>query len=182
MRPDEQGRYHGRRRPGAQSPGSVQGVSCDGPELPLAGGTLGYLLGHWSLTRQITDHRARRTGVFAGHASFLPVNGWAHGVRLTYREEGELAFGEHRGPAWRELVLLGTRDGAADVQFADGREFYRLDLRSGYWQAQHPCSEDRYLVTVSVLSAGMFTESWQARGPDMDYDMTATFTRTGRQA
>ncbi len=149
---------------------------------PLAGATLRYLQGDWSLTRHITDHRARRTGSFAGQAIFRPAPGQAGRGQLEYREQGEFTFGGHRGPAWRELILVGTPDGAADVLFADGRPFYRLDLRAGHWRAEHPCSDDRYEVTVSVLSADCFTESWQARGPDKDYDMTATFTRTGRQA
>jgi hypothetical protein len=160
----------------------VQDVSCDAPGLPLVGSTLGYLQGQWSLTRRITDHRLGRVGRFEGLASFLPVPGGADGVRLEYREQGELSFGEHRGPACRSLILLETRDGAADVLFADGRAFYRLDLRSGHCRAEHPCSEDRYLVTTSVLSADRFTESWQVRGPDKAYDMTATLIRTGRQA
>lgn len=148
---------------------------------PLAGdGTLGYLLGHWSLTRQISDHRGHRTGRFDGQASFLSVPGGWDTAKLDYHEQGELSIGTHRGPASRSLILLGAADGAADVLFADGRPFYRLDLRSGRWQAEHPCRADRYLVTWCVLSAGKFTESWRARGPDKDYEMTATFTRTGR--
>jgi hypothetical protein len=154
-------------------------ADCTGPF--TADGTLGYLLGHWSLTRQITDHRGHCSGTFQGHASFLPSPGATGGVRLDYREQGELDLGGHRGPASRSLILLAAADGSADVLFADGRPFYRLDLRSGQWQAEHPCSDDHYLVTVRVLGAGSFTESWQAHGPDKDYDMTATFARTGRQ-
>lgn len=157
-----------------------EGSGCASPL--LAGSTLEYLQGHWSLTRHIADHRARRCGTFAGQASFRPAAGETGSGRLAYREQGELTFGEHRGPAWRELILLGTPDGAADVLFADGRAFYRLDLRGGSWQAEHPCNEDSYVVTLGVLSADSFTESWRVRGPEKDYDMTATFTRTGRQA
>jgi hypothetical protein len=147
----------------------------------VADGTLGYLRGHWSLTRQITDHRGQHGGRFDGHASFLPVPGGGDGARLDYMEQGELTVGGHRGPAWRSLILVAAAGGGADVLFADGRPFYRLDLRSGQWRAEHPCSEDRYLVTVRVLSADSFTESWQAHGPDKDYEMTATYTRTERQ-
>lgn len=160
----------------------MQHVSCDAPGLSLAGRTLGYLRGQWSLTRLITDHRLGQVGRFVGQASFVPSPGEASGVRLDYREHGELSFGGHRGPAWRSLILQAAPDGTVDVLFADGREFYRLDLRTGDWRAEHPCNEDRYLVTVRVLSADQFTESWQARGPDKDYDMTATLIRTGRQA
>jgi hypothetical protein len=177
----------------------VQHVSCDVAGLPLDTGTLGFLRGHWLLAREISDHRTRRTGTFIGRASFLPSDaaagsgrlaeaaeleapGQDPGARLAYREQGELTLGGHRGPAWRELILLGTRDGAADVLFADGRGFYRLDLRSGYWQARHPCAEDSYLVTVTVLGADSFTESWRVLGPAKDYTMTATLTRTGEHA
>jgi Family of unknown function (DUF6314) len=160
----------------------VQDVSRDAPGLLAVGSTLGYLQGQWSLTRRITDNRLQQAGQFDGQATFLPVPAEADGARLEYRERGELSFGGHNGPAFRSLILLGTPDGAADVLFADGRAFYRLDLRSGYWQAEHPCRQDRYLVTVSVRSADRFTESWQVRGPDKDYDMAATLVRMGRQA
>jgi Family of unknown function (DUF6314) len=165
-----------------ESAGSVQDVSCDAPGPLVVGSTLGYLQGRWTLTRGITDNRLRQVGRFDGEASFLPGSGEANGVRLEYRERGELSFGGHRGPACRSLILLAAPDESADVLFADGREFYRLDLRSGCWQAEHPCREDRYLVTVSVLGADRFIESWQVRGPNTDYDMTATLVRTGRQA
>jgi Family of unknown function (DUF6314) len=160
----------------------VQDVSRDAPGLPVVGSTLGYLQGRWSLTRRITDRRLAQAGRFEGQASFLPVAGRTRGARLEYHEQGELTFGGHRGPAWRSLILLPAPDGAADVLFADGRAFYRLDLRSGFWQAEHPCSEDRYIVYVTVLGPDRFTESWQVRGPDTDYAMTATLTRTGRRA
>ncbi len=96
---------------------------------------------------------------------------------LAYDEHGELRFGSHRGPASRSLLYRDLADGSADVRFADGREFYRLDLRSGTWSAEHPCRADQYLVTVTRLSPDSFTEAWRVSGPAKDYELTTTYTR-----
>jgi len=102
--------------------------------------------------------------------------GGGHGL-LTYYENGELAFGEHRGPASRSLIYRGRADGTADVFFADGREFYRLDPRPGRWQARHACGRDEYLVSGRVLGAGLLEERWQVTGPAKDYEIMTTLTR-----
>ena len=68
------------------------------------------------------------------------------------------------------------------VRFADGREFYRLDLRSGRCEAEHPCRDDRYVGTVRVLGPDVFTEQWRASGPGKDYLMSTTLTRIGTAA
>ena len=101
---------------------------------------------------------------------------------LAYRERGELRFGSHRGPASRCLLILDLGDGTADVRFADGREFYRLDLRSGACQAAHPCRADQYLVTVTQLSEDSYTETWRVAGPDKDYELVTNYTRAGIKA
>lgn len=141
-------------------------------------GTLGYLSGDWYLERLISDHRTGRSGVFRGQASFRPS---ADDQELEYREDGELEFGSYHGPASRSLIYRGRSDGAADVRFADGREFYRLDLQSGSCQAEHPCRADQYLVTVTRRSPVSFTEAWRAAGPGKDYELTATYTRPGAE-
>jgi Family of unknown function (DUF6314) len=140
-------------------------------------GTLGYLAGDWQLERQISDHRTGQEGVFRGQARFRPS---ADQV-LEYREFGDLEFGDFRGPASRSLIYRGLSDGTADVRFADGREFYRLDLRSGSCHAEHPCRADQYLVTVTSRSPVSFTETWRVAGPGKDYEMTATYTRPGAE-
>lgn len=98
---------------------------------------------------------------------------------LEYSEQGELQFGRHRRPAGRCLLYLAVTDGSVDVRFADGREFYRLDLRSGACRAEHPCRADRYLVTVTRLSQDSFTEAWRVSGPAKDYELTTTYSRAG---
>jgi Family of unknown function (DUF6314) len=141
-------------------------------------GILGYLSGDWHLERLISDRRTGQDGVFRGQARFRPS---ADEQVLEYREDGELEFGSYRGPASRSLIYCGRPDGAADVRFADGREFYRLDLGSGTCQAEHPCRADQYVVTVTRRSPVSFTETWRVAGPNKDYDMTATYTRTGAE-
>ena len=141
-------------------------------------GTLGYLRGDWHLERQISDHRTGQRGVFRGRASFRPS---ADGQALQYSEDGELEFGSYHGPASRSLIYRGSGDGAADVRFADGREFYRIDLRCGSWQAEHACRADQYLVTVTTQGPVSFSETWRVSGPDKDYELTATYTRPGAE-
>jgi hypothetical protein len=106
-----------------------------------------------------------------------PTDG--EGRVLAYHEHGELRFGGHLGPASRSLFYRELPDGSADVRFADGREFYRLDLQHGSWSAEHPCRADQYQVTVTRLSPDSFTETWRVSGPAKDYELTTTFTRAG---
>ena len=152
----------------------------------LAAGTIGYLAGEWDVVREIADHRTGQAGSFRGRASFRPRPEPAAaepagpgGAVLEFTEHGELKFGDHRGPASRSLRYVGRSDGSAAVCFADGRDFYQLDLRSGSCRAVHPCRADRYSVTVTWLSPDAFTEVWQVTGPAKDYDLTSVYTRTG---
>jgi hypothetical protein len=173
---------------------AVQAVG--GTAVQPVGGTAGFLRGDWNVVRRICDHRTGQVGWFRGQASFrsgeagLSQGGEPGGEAgsagpvgrvLAYDEHGELRFGGHRGPASRSLLYLERADGSADVRFADGREFYRLDLRSGTWQAEHPCRADRYLVTTTVPAADRFTERWRVTGPAKDYELTTTYTRAGGQ-
>jgi Family of unknown function (DUF6314) len=166
----------------------------------LAGSTSTFLSGDWNVVRRISDHRTGHVGSFRGEASFRPCaepSPSAAGVRhevdpdgdlghtgrvLAYCERGELRLGSHRGPASRSLLVRDLADGTADVRFADGREFYRLDLRSGSCHAAHPCLADQYLVTVTRLGADSYTETWRVAGPDKDYELAATYTRAGSNA
>lgn len=142
--------------------------------VPAGGGTLAFLAGRWRIDRRLDDRRAAASGRFTGLAGFTAVPGG-----LRYREDGELRFGGHAGPAWRELRYLAGPDGTADVRFADGRPFYRLDLRAGRWQARHECGQDLYLAGFEVLGDDLVTEHWRVRGPDKDYD---SFTELRRLA
>jgi hypothetical protein len=136
--------------------------------------TIEFLRGDWSVERRIRDRRAGQDGSFRGTARFRASG---DGCGLEYAEDGDLRFGSYHAPARRRLIYSGRADGAADVRFADGREFYLLDLRTGNWQAEHPCRADSYHVTITRLSPDSFTETWQVAGPDKDYELRTTYRR-----
>ncbi|GIF02776.1 hypothetical protein Asi03nite_03140 [Actinoplanes siamensis] len=123
------------------------------------------------MRRRIVDHRGGVRGEFAGTAVFDD--------ELRYREEGELRFGGHHGPATRNLRYVDRGAFVLDVLFQDGREFYRLDLSDGAWSAEHPCAADTYRVTGRITGPDSFTERWHATGPAKDYELLTTFERAG---
>lgn len=132
-----------------------------------------FLHGSWSVHRRITDRRAGTEGEFRGEAVFEPAG--EPGV-LTYAERGELTFGAHRGPAYRNLVFRENGH-ALDVSFSDGRPFYVLVLRGGDWGAEHLCGADLYTVTGRITGPDAYTEHWHAGGPSKDYDLETSYYR-----
>jgi Family of unknown function (DUF6314) len=164
------------------------GVSSDRPDRdqPADGwptqapvdSTVDFLSGDWNVERRICDRRGGRVGSFRGTASFRSCPEPGSGHTLAYVESGELSLGSHRGPAGRSLLVVDAGDGTADVRFADGRDFYRLDLRSVSCTAAHPCKADLYGVTVTRLSADSYAETWRVTGPEKDYELRTTYTRT----
>jgi len=143
-------------------------------EARRAGGTLAFLRGAWSVERQLTDHRSGARGSFTGRAEFLAT---ADPAMLRYAEHGELRLGGHRGPASRALLYRELPGGAADVRFADGRAFYRLDLNSGTCTVRHDCGQDRYVISHLVRAADWLEERWQVTGPRKAYDGVTTLRR-----
>jgi len=138
--------------------------------------TLAFLRGRWRLERRLDDHRSGVRGTFTGEAEFAATD---DPVLLRYMERGELRFGGHAGPARRALLLRELPDGAAEVRFADGREFYVLDLRSGRWTARHGCGADEYVVSFLVRTAGWLEERWHVTGPRKAYETVTTLRRAG---
>jgi hypothetical protein len=136
--------------------------------------TLAFLRGRWHLERRLADHRTGVCGTFTGDAEFA---GTDDPSVLRYVEHGDLRFGGHAGPAGRTLLCLGRPGGAVDVRFADGREFYRLDLGPGECQARHLCGADRYAVSYRVLAHDLLEEHWQVLGPQKAYDSVTALRR-----
>jgi hypothetical protein len=183
VEPDEVGRYHADVLTFRAAEPAADRAGPDGTDVLVTGllvtDTLDFLRGRWRIERRIADHRAGGTGTFDGVARFEAEGAEVKGTEvLAYHEDGELRFGGHRGPASRSLIYRRRPDGTADVCFADGREFYRLDARSGAWQGQHDCGHDRYTVAGEMLDSGRFRERWRVRGPDKDYEITTILVRT----
>lgn len=184
VKPDVLGRYHDAAgatfRAPADAASGQPGTAAGPGAVPLVPDALDFLRGTWRVQRRVADHAAGRSGTFDGVARFEALDDPAGGhgrPALAYLEQGELRFGGHRGPASRSLIYRGRADGTADVCFADGREFYRLDPRSGSWQGRHECGLDHYAVAGRLLGSGMFEERWQVRGPAKDYEITTRLVR-----
>jgi hypothetical protein len=143
------------------------------------------LPGTWEIDRRVIDHAAGSVGTFAGVARWTSAAAAAPesagpesaGPVLAYHEHGELRFGSHRGPASRSLLYICRPDGTVDVRFADGREFYRLDPRSGRWQARHDCGQDVYLLDARLAAGPVIQERWRVRGPGKDCEIMTTLVR-----
>jgi hypothetical protein len=142
--------------------------------------TLDFLLGTWSVSRSIEDHRSSTSGSFDGTASFteLPLEEVADVTRgARYDEEGELRFAAFCGPTHRSLLYVQRGDARVEICFSDGRHYVDLDLRRGSWQTEHPCSEDLYEITTELRSRDQVEERWKVRGPTKDFDAVTTLVR-----
>ncbi|MBD8057972.1 hypothetical protein IC607_03205 [Cellulomonas sp. JH27-2] len=131
-------------------------------------------VGTWSMQRDVADALAGAEGVVDGVArtESLPDGG------LAWVEEGTLTMGERSMPARRRLILRAGDD-AVDVEFADGRPFFRLDPVDDTWSATHGCGADTYTVTGRFVGPDCFEETWHAVGPAKDYRLTTTYRRQG---
>ncbi|MGW7487738.1 DUF6314 family protein [Streptomyces sp. NPDC054786] len=135
-----------------------------------------YLSGRWSVERTVYDLRAGTEGSFRGTAEFRPDPA---GETLLHIEEGRLTWGGQANPASRTLRLRPRPDGTAEVDFADGRPFHDLDLRTGHWSAVHPCAEDRYEGTFTALGADTWHLEWRVGGPAKDQLLRSEYRRLG---
>jgi hypothetical protein len=144
----------------------------------------GYLVGRWSVERTVYDRRAGAEGRFLGTADFRFETADArdagpHGTEgaLLHVEEGQLTWGGRVSAASRSLRLWPRTDGTAEVEFADGRPFHDLDLRTGVWTAVHPCAADRYEGTFTACSADEWHLEWRVSGPAKDQLLRSVYRR-----
>src|SRR5690349_18355011 len=102
---------------------------------------LAHLAGRWRVERAVRDLARGDVGTFSGVTVFTPLDGGG----LLHAESGTFTWQGVARPASRTLRFLpGPTPGTADVRFADGRPFHRLDLTSGRYVADHPCAADLY--------------------------------------
>jgi hypothetical protein len=138
------------------------------PPVPVAD-LPAFLEGVWRVERDLDD--GHRRGRFEGVATFSRAG---HG--LVWDERGEIAFGDHRGPARRRLLLLPHGTGW-EVRFEDGRPFHLLDLSAGRCAAGHDCGADRYDGAFDVLAEDAFKVAWVVRGPRKDQRIVSRYSR-----
>jgi hypothetical protein len=140
---------------------------------------LAYLTGTWQVHRTAHDIAAGMTGRFTGTTVFRgPADG---GPGLLHQESGTFLWQGVARPAERTLRFLpGETEGTARVEFADGRFFHALDLRSGAYTADHPCSADLYRGTFTVSGPDRWRTSWRVRGPAKDILLVTDYLRRPR--
>jgi len=143
-----------------------------------------YLVGAWTVEREIDDRRQRRRGTFSGEARFVPGDGAIDWVeRGTLRLEAPAPReGEPRGApvetaASRRLRIVPTPRGGWEVRFEDGHLFHPLDLRDGACEVDHPCRADRYAGRYEVLGPDAFLARWTVAGPQKDHLIASTYRR-----
>lgn len=142
--------------------------------------TFEFLLGTWQVKRSIEDYRDTTRGHFEGIATCTELPSSTErglGSLARYDEDGELHFGEHRGPARRRLEYRSQKGGSVALYFSDGRAFVDLDLCSGEWHASHLCGDDQYTIFTLVSSPDVVEERWSVHGPTKRYEAVTTLTR-----
>lgn len=137
---------------------------------------LTYLAGSWRVERSVRDLASGEEGVFSGTTVFGPLEDGG----LLHHECGTFVWREVPRPAERTLRFLpGSSPGTADVRFADGRFFHDLDLTSGRYLADHPCSADLYRGEFTVRDEDHWRAVWRVRGPAKDLVLGTDYAREG---
>ncbi|MEU8995996.1 DUF6314 family protein [Streptomyces caniferus] len=154
---------------------AVPGPVADPSPYPVADAAA-YLTGRWSIERTVYDLRAGTEGGFRGTAEFRTDPA---GDGLLHFEEGRLNWGGTEYPASRTLRLRPRPDGTAEVDFADGRSFHDLDLRTGRWSAVHPCAADRYAGCFTVTGPDTWRLEWRVGGPAKEQLLCSEYRRLG---
>ncbi|MEV6484729.1 DUF6314 family protein [Streptomyces sp. NPDC051576] len=137
---------------------------------------LAYLSGSWRVRRSVRDLASGDEGDFSGTTVFgaLPEGG------LLHAESGMFTWQGVARPAERTLRFLpGPTPARAEVRFGDGRPFHDLDLTSGRWVADHPCSADLYRGEFTVLGADRWRTVWRVGGPAKDLVLRTDYRRVG---
>ncbi|NUP18068.1 MAG: hypothetical protein HOZ81_18660 [Streptomyces sp.] len=137
---------------------------------------LTYLAGSWQVGRTVRDLASGTEGEFSGTTVFGRLDDGG----LLHHESGTFLWQGVRRPAERTLRFLpGDTRGTADVRFTDGRPFHDLDLTSGRYTADHPCSADLYRGEFTVLGEDHWRTVWRVRGPAKDLVLTTDYAREG---
>ncbi|MBW5420533.1 hypothetical protein GKQ77_02975 [Streptomyces sp. BG9H] len=139
---------------------------------------LAHLAGEWRVTRAVRDLADGSEGHFSGTTLFSPLPAPDEGG-LLHQESGVFTWRGTARPAERTLRFLpGNTPGTARVEFADGRFFHDLDLRSGHHTTDHPCSADLYRGEFEVDDADHWRTRWRVRGPAKDLLLVTDYVRT----
>ncbi|MFI2616557.1 DUF6314 family protein [Streptomyces sp. NPDC018584] len=141
---------------------------------------LAHLVGEWRVTRTVRDLADGSEGHFSGTTLFSPLPA-PDGGGLLHHESGVFTWHGTARPAERTLRFLpGATPGTARVEFADGRFFHDLDLRSGRHATDHPCAADLYRGEFEVDDADHWRSRWRVGGPAKDLLLVTEYVRAAR--
>ncbi|MFJ2772458.1 DUF6314 family protein [Streptomyces sp. NPDC087300] len=136
-----------------------------------------YLVGEWQVERSVRDLADGSAGHFTGTTRFTPLSGAADGG-LLHHESGTFVWRGVARPAERTLRFLsGEVPGTARVEFADGRYFHDLDLRTGRHTTDHPCAADLYRGDFEVADEDHWRTRWRVGGPAKDLLLVTDYVR-----
>lgn len=124
-----------------------------------------FLEGDWQLSRTINDVRQNMPGVMTGRVALVRRTDDEGNPALSYREEGELQFGDYRETVHRTYEFSFPEPHRALVRFSDGQIFHELDLSSGGCEVEHLCAEDIYRGRFRVVGGDLWLSSWDISGP-----------------
>lgn len=134
--------------------------------------TLSDLLGSWTFTRWIEDHRAGQGIEVVGEATITVSTDGA-----TYDEAGRMALpGQPPLQSTRRYLLREGGDHLA-FHFDDGRFFHRWDYGLTHPTCHHHCPPDSYDVRYDTSDWPTWRATWTVSGPRKDYVMTTRYTR-----
>ncbi|OON82191.1 DUF6314 family protein [Streptomyces tsukubensis] len=154
-----------------------------------------YLAGRWQVLRTAQDLAGGMDGTFTGTTDFsdLPPHddegdeggGGDGGTEvdkgaggLSHHESGAFTWNGVTRPAERTLrYLQASAAGTVRVEFAHGGFFHDLDLRTGHYVADHPCSLDMYRGEFTVLGPDRWRTVWRVAGPAKDLVLTTEYRR-----
>ncbi|MEU6825068.1 DUF6314 family protein [Streptomyces atriruber] len=143
---------------------------------------LAHLAGEWHVERTVRDLADGSEGRFTGTTLFSPLPAPDQGG-LLHHESGTFTWHGTARPAERTLRFLpGAAAGTALVEFADGRFFHDLDLRTGRWTTDHPCVDDLYRGEFEVIGADHWRSRWRVGGPAKDLLLVTEYRRAHRAA
>ncbi|MCU1491039.1 MAG: hypothetical protein JWM85_2444 [Acidimicrobiaceae bacterium] len=151
-----------------------------GPALRAVDDPARFLLGSWSVRRQLRDVVTGAEGAFVGMCSVDPDQSVPDDPgRLVATEEGQLFW-----PGYRDRSRRVTRYRRHDTQtllacFEDGRPFHLLDLSSGGCEVEHQCGPDRYLGTFRALAEDRLEVRWDVSGERKLLRLETSYHRVG---
>jgi len=136
-----------------------------------------FLEGNWQLSRTINDISQNMPGVMSGRVAITRRGDTQGNPALSYREEGELQFGNYRETVHRAYEFSFPEANRALVHFSDGRIFHELDLSSGFCEVEHQCENDVYRGRFQAVDGDVWLSNWDISGPAKDLILDNRYQR-----